>query len=105
MPYNIEVINTYPQTVTCTVFIRSSTGGPVPGPQLTVPTNTIMPAGSGEVLFVQVSYPPPAGGPPTTVSIPYGAPIDLGRQLNVLWNTSPTTQVIVFVETGAEGGN
>ena len=104
MPYNIEVVNTYPQTVTCTVYMRSSSGGPEPGPQLTMPTNTLMSSGTGEVMFVEITYPPPSGGPPTTISVPYGAPIDLSRRLNVLWNTSPTTQVIVIVETGVEGG-
>lgn len=103
--FQIEVINTYPQTVTCTVFMRSTTGGPVPGPQLTMPNNTIMMGGSGQAVYVQISYPPPTGGSPTTITIPYGAPIDPNRTLNVLWNTSPTTQVVVLVETSVDGGS
>jgi hypothetical protein len=100
-PYNIEVLNTYPQTVMCTVYMRSSSGGPTPGPMLNLAPNTQQGSGSGDAVFVEVSYPPPSGGTPQNVTIPYGAPIDPNRTLNVLWNTSPTTQVIVIVETGS----
>lgn len=101
--YNIEVVNTYPQTVTCTVYIKGPSGGPIPGPQLIPPSNTLQSAGTGEVVSVELTYPTPSGGPTQTVSIPYGAPIDPSIRIGVLWNTSPTTQVIVIVETAAEG--
>jgi hypothetical protein len=103
--YNIEVINTYPQTVTCTVYMRSQSGGPTPGPQLTLPTNTMQGSGAGDAVSAQLTYTPPTGGPPQTVNIPYGAPVDPHRSINILWNTSATTQVVVIVETEIEGGN
>jgi hypothetical protein len=103
--YNIEVVNTYPQTVTCTVYIKSPSGGPMPGPQLTLLSNTLQGASAGEVLYVEITYPPPSGGPTQTISIPYGAPIDPTKRVGVLWNTSPTTQVVVIVETAAEGNS
>lgn len=103
--YNIEVINTYPQTITCTVYMRSQSGGPTPGPQLTMPTNTIQSSGYGDAVSIEITYTPPTGGPPQTIMVAYGAPIDPHRSINVLWNTSPTTQVIVIVETAIEGGN
>lgn len=99
--YTIQVSNTYPQPVTCTVFIKSSTGGPVPLPLLSLVPNSMQSPGSGDTDSVQITYPPPTGGLPQTVTIPYGAPIDPNRRLNVLWNTSPTTQVIVIIETGS----
>jgi hypothetical protein len=103
--YNIEVVNTYPQIVTCTVYMRSQSGGPTPGPQLTMLTNSIQSSGSGDAVSVELTYTPTSGGAPQTIMIPYGAPVDRHRCINVLWNTSPTTQVIVIVETALEGGN